>query len=178
MRKIILTAACLAALALFAGCTMEKGGTEDPAGFTTVQGLEQPGETASGQTAQPAPDPALQTRLDALETENARLQARLDELERQMDERVAAVDERLAALEAKAGEAAASAATKPLVDLGNDEQFKEKVVRQGLEEILNMSRLLLDKMEYEMNQKIKGGAAPETDAAAAAGQGAAQGAAQ
>ncbi|WP_022662177.1 hypothetical protein [Paucidesulfovibrio longus] len=177
MRKIILTAACMAALALFAGCTMEKGGTEDPAGFTTVQGLEQPGEPASGQTAQPAPDPALQNRLDALETENARLQARLDELERQMDERVAAVDERLAALEAKAGEAA-SAATKPLVDLGNDEQFKEKVVRQGLEEILNMSRLLLDKMEYEMNQKIKDGAAPEADAAAVAGQGAAQGAAQ
>ncbi|MGE4291397.1 MAG: hypothetical protein AB7E32_04215 [Desulfovibrio sp.] len=176
MRKIILSAACLAALALSVGCTMEKGGTEDPAGFASVQGLEQPGVAADEQAAAVATlDAAVQSRLEALESENARLQARLDELERQQAERAAAVDERFAALEARPE--AGGPEPKPLVDLGDDKAFKEKVVRQGLEEILNMSRLLLDKMEYEMQQKVDAGVAgseQQPGAAAASGQGAAQ----
>lgn len=154
MRRIILAVVCLAVLPLFAGCSMEQGGTEDPAGFETVQGLEQPGTSET--VAVPAPEAALEARLAALEAENARLQSRLNEMETKLTEQTTALEARLAALEAGSMTITTDPSGKPLIDLGDDKAFEEKVVRQGLEQILNMSRLLLDKMEYEMNEKIAG----------------------
>ncbi|MEF2144927.1 MAG: hypothetical protein V3573_05735 [Desulfovibrionaceae bacterium] len=163
MRKIILSLACCAALALFAGCSVEQGGSEDPADFKTVQGLEQgvePADEASPALAQPSALESLESRLASAEEENARLRAELDELRSALKQREAAVDQRLEALEKLLANAqhpslATGNATKPtpLIDFSNDQEFEEKVVREGLEQILNMSRLLLDKMEYDLNNK-------------------------
>jgi|GEM_PF-3447729 len=175
MRTIMLTAALLAALVLSAGCSVEQGGTEDPEGFATVQGLEQPGASsalpADAPQALPAQD--MEARLAAVEGENARLRARLNELEARLAEQVDAMHQRLAALEERGpasqgslgGESGNLDRGEPLIDLGDDKAFEEQVVRQGLEQIVNMSRLLLDKMEYEMNEQIapeNGGEASES----------------
>lgn len=155
MRRIILTAAVVAALALSAGCSMEPGGSDDPEGFQKVQGLEQ--ASAPAEQQQNAVLDALRVRVDALEGENARLSARVDELERSTTERTQAVDQRLDALEARPEPPAPTVGAAPgaPLDLGDDKAFEKKVVRQGLEQIVNMSRLLLDKMEYEMNEKTR-----------------------
>ncbi|SKA85566.1 hypothetical protein SAMN02745704_01892 [Paucidesulfovibrio gracilis DSM 16080] len=175
MRHFMLCAALLAALSLLAGCTVEQGGTEDPKDFSQVEGLEQPNLDA--ETVQ-SPDltedaaavlPEASSQVDTLKTEVATLTERLNTLEARLEKQARRIDQLTGRTQEPKMQGDAEGQT-PLIDLGDDKAFEEQVVREGLEQIVNMSRLLLDKMEYEMNQEL-GGALQETPAAESPDQG-------
>ncbi|MBU1249271.1 MAG: hypothetical protein KKB70_11270 [Proteobacteria bacterium] len=128
------------------GCSVEPGGSDDPADFKTSL-------TPLGETPQAAPESMTEVatpqagRLDAIEQQLAQTSDRLDRLELSFS----TTQQSLVAIQETAAQALEKAEKGPLagIDLSNDAKIGDALMQQSLEQIIGISRLLLDKMEQQ-----------------------------
>ncbi|MGE4503741.1 MAG: hypothetical protein AB7D51_00210 [Desulfovibrionaceae bacterium] len=126
------------------GCSTQPGGSADPENFKAEL---TPPKAPEDPVMEPAPGFPLQDSggVAELEARLGRAEARLAALESAME----GVQSAVASIAETAKQAMEKAEADPLagVDLNNDEQVGQVLMQQSLEQIIGISRLLLDKME-------------------------------
>lgn len=162
MRPLMNIAFVVAVLLLLPACSTQPGGSEDPEGFKTTLTPPGPADQAAPVSASGADTAALadlHSRLDAAEQ-------RIDRLEQSFSD----LQQSIAAIQQTASQAMEKAEKGPLagVDIENDDQVGKALMKQSLEQIMGISRLLLDKMESKV-QEMEQSAPSETPSEPEAG---------
>ncbi len=154
-KKMLFAVMVLACLGL-AGCSMEPGGSEDPETFKTT--LTPPDETEPAVFgAEPVVDTAEQAGLEQ------RLGSALERIGR-VELAIHELKLSIASMQQTADQALVKAQEGPLsgVDLDNNKEVGNALMEQSLEQIIGISRLLLDKLESKLAEP-EAETAPESE---------------
>lgn len=136
------------------GCSVEPGGSEDPKDFRT-QLTPAGGAAPAAEVSAPALVRGEDTgRLDELEKN---LGYALDRIGR-LEIALSSLEESLSSIETTAAQALEKAKEGPLagVDVSNEDEMGKALMQQSLEQIIGISRLLLDKMEDKLAAQPSG----------------------
>lgn len=135
-----------------AACSMEPGGSEEPAGFSAELTPAQPadGAIADATAEAEAAVPAQPGKLEAMEESLQAAVARIGALENSMH----SLQQSMAAIEMTASQALIKAKEGPLagMDLSDETAAGKALMEQSLEQIIGISKLLLEKMEGRLNE--------------------------
>jgi len=145
------------------GCSVEPGGGEDPPGFSSKL---TPAEKDAPAQVEAAPVMTEPGKLEALE---GKLQSALERVSA-LEHSVQSLKDSVAAVEVTASQALLKAQEGPLarVDLSNETAAGKALLENSLEQIIDISRQLLDKMENELDKSAQS-PAPQPAAPGAAG---------
>ncbi len=149
-KKIVFSVTVLACLSLL-GCSMEPGGSEDPEAFkTTLTPLDESAPAVFGAetTVSEAKDTVATKGQDGLEQ---RFEYALERIGR-IEMALAEIQLSIASIQQTADQALAKAQEGPLagVNLDNNKEVGNALMKQSLEQIMGISRLLLEKMESKL----------------------------